>query len=528
MKRRDRIFKPVKGVGRAIDNDRKRRTEQTSHMSAMRTTGVAEKQAAKSVLEQSSLDTFIADAEMSQATFEATRGERFREEGPQLVTGSTLVEAANLAEDRYAAVKNLKVPIPWRPQWSEDMDTEELIAQEGAAFLEWRRELARFEEKEGVVMTPYERNLDFWRQLWRCVEKSSLVVQILDARDPEFYRSQDLESYVKHFESKQYMLLLNKADFLTLEHRQRWVAYFKNIGVDILFFSALRELHRQERLPSQATEDADMPGHGCLLQDDPDVLDCTQLLRELHSRISASADGAEKGTVGFVGYPNVGKSSVINALFGAKKVSMSRTPGKTKHLQTLELVDPCMRLCDCPGLVFPSIVATKAHLVINGTASLDLLRDAIAPARLVVQKIGLPAIMEKYGVTETALRDGTERLGEDGVDATRSLLAGLASARQHFWRQGVPDEGWAAKKVLRDFCSGALLHCEEPPDQTSPAAAQPLASTPEGAIALAPDGQDSESDFSDLEAFLANESSTAKQPSRRRTRPTNKGKLRSD
>jgi len=497
----------------------------------MRTTGVAEKQTAKSVLQQSSLDTFIADAEMSQATFEATRGERFREEGPQLVTGSTLVEAASLAEDRYAAVKNLKVPIPWRPQWSEGMDTEQLIAQEGVAFLEWRRQLARFEETEGVVMTPYERNLDFWRQLWRCVEKSSLVVQILDARDPEFYRSRDLECYVNHFESKQFMLLINKADFLTLEQRQHWVAYFKNIGIDILFFSALRELHRQERLPSQATEDVHMPGHGCLLQDDPDVLDCAQLLRELHSRISASGNNAEKGTVGFVGYPNVGKSSVINALFGAKKVSMSRTPGKTKHLQTLDLVDPAMTLCDCPGLVFPSIVATKAHLVINGTSSLDLLRDAIAPARLVVHKVGLPTIMERYGVTEAALRDGTERLGEDGVDATRSLLAGLASARQHFWRQGVPDEGWAAKKVLRDFCSGALLHCEQPPDQTSTAIAQPSSAqaTPEGATAPpSAGGQDSESDFSDLEAFLGNDNFRKQQPARRRTRPANKGKLRSD
>jgi len=526
MKRRDRIIKPVRGIGRALDKDRQRQ-QQSSHMSAMRSTGVAEKQAAKSVLEQSSLDTFIADSEMSQATFEATRGERFKEEGPQLVTGNTLVEAASLAEDRYAAVKNLKVPIPWRPPWSEGMDTEELISQEGAAFLEWRRELARFEENEGVVMTPYERNLDFWRQLWRCVEKSSLVVQILDARDPEFYRSRDLECYVNHFKSKQFMLLLNKADFLTPEQRKRWIVYFKNIGVDILFFSALRELHRQERLPSQAAEDSDMPGHGCLLQDDPDISDCSQLLRELHSRISAIGNGVEKGTVGFVGYPNVGKSSVINALFGAKKVSMSRTPGKTKHLQTLELVDPSMTLCDCPGLVFPSIVATKAHLVINGTSSLDLLRDAIAPARLVVQKIGLPAIMEKYGVTEAALRDGTERLGEDGVDATRSMLAGLASARQHFWRQGVPDEGWAAKKMLRDFCSGALLHCEEPPDHTSTTVAQPseAQAATEGAMASpVADGQDSESDFSDLEAFLGNDNSHDKHLARRRARPTNKGK----
>ena len=43
-------------------------------------------------------------------------------------------------------------------------------------------------------MTPFERNIDFWRQLWRVVERSDVVVQILDARDPLFFRSADLEA----------------------------------------------------------------------------------------------------------------------------------------------------------------------------------------------------------------------------------------------------------------------------------------------------------------------------------------------
>lgn len=60
-------------------------------------------------------------------------------------------------------------------------------------------------------------------------------------------------------------------------------------------------------------------------------------------------------TIGMVGYPNVGKSSVINALMGKKVVSISRTPGHTKYFQTIFLTkDVC--LCDCPGLVFPSLI----------------------------------------------------------------------------------------------------------------------------------------------------------------------------
>lgn len=56
-----------------------------------------------------------------------------------------------------------------------------------------------------------------------------------------------------------------------------------------------------------------------------------------------------------LGFPNVGKSSVINSLVGRKVVSVSRTPGHTKYFQTYYLT-PTVKLCDCPGLVFPSCV----------------------------------------------------------------------------------------------------------------------------------------------------------------------------
>merc|ERR1712232_630541 len=152
-----------------------------------------------------------------------------------------------------------------------------------------------------------------------------------------------------------------------------------------------------------------LPPHGPLLNDDctdsaQDVVDCTQLLDELRARMPAGKRAT--GVIGFVGYPNVGKSSVINALFGSKKVSMSRTPGKTKHLQTLELVGQGLTLCDCPGLVFPSVVATKAHLAVNGTVPVTELRDSMPPVRLIVAKVGIAQALENYGLKESDMREG--------------------------------------------------------------------------------------------------------------------------
>ena len=70
--------------------------------------------------------------------------------------------------------------------------------------------------------------------------------------------------------------------------------------------------------------------------------------------------------VGLTGYPNVGKSSTINALFGSKKTTVSSTPGKTKHFQTLNITSH-LTLVDCPGLVLPKYAASKAEMVAAGT-----------------------------------------------------------------------------------------------------------------------------------------------------------------
>lgn len=78
----------------------------------------------------------------------------------------------------------------------------------------------RLEAAEDLVLTPFEKNLDFWRQLWRVIERSHCVVQILDARNPLLFRCLDLETYVREVDSKKStVLLINKADLLTKKQR---------------------------------------------------------------------------------------------------------------------------------------------------------------------------------------------------------------------------------------------------------------------------------------------------------------------
>lgn len=66
--------------------------------------------------------------------------------------------------------------IPRRPKWDRTTSGEELQSLEREAFMEWRRGLAELQEIDGITLTPYEKNLDFWRQLWRVIERSDVRI----------------------------------------------------------------------------------------------------------------------------------------------------------------------------------------------------------------------------------------------------------------------------------------------------------------------------------------------------------------
>ena len=92
---------------------------------------------------------------------------------------------------------------------------------ETSAFLEWRRGLAELEEVAGVVLTPFERNLELWRQLWRVLERSQVLVQILDARNPLLFRSLDLEAYAGELDPPRYQFLCFTAASPLLPHQKQ-------------------------------------------------------------------------------------------------------------------------------------------------------------------------------------------------------------------------------------------------------------------------------------------------------------------
>ena len=193
----------------------------------------------RSVTEQAALDEFLSTAELAGTDFTAEKLNNVKVIHPDQRNPYLL----SAGEERSAISKHdanrKRLTVPRRPPWNESMTKEELEFKEKGSFLEWRRDLAELQESNDLLMTPFERNIEVWRQLWRVLERSDLVVQIVDARNPFLFRSEDLEKYVKEVDPrKNNLLLVNKADMMTLEQRRAWADYFDKHQISYKFFSA--------------------------------------------------------------------------------------------------------------------------------------------------------------------------------------------------------------------------------------------------------------------------------------------------
>ncbi|KAH6848490.1 nucleolar GTP-binding protein 2 [Alternaria rosae] len=472
----------------------------------------------RSVTEQGALDDFLSTAELAGTDFTAEKMNNVKiihkdQKNPYLLSP---LEERNVTK-KHKENRN-RLTVPRRPHWDKDTTPQELDEKERASLLQWRRGLAELQENNDLLLTPFERNLEVWRQLWRVIERSDLVVQIVDARNPLMFRSEDLEDYVKEVDPKKNnLLLVNKADMMTLEQRKAWADYFTEAGINYKFFSAeLAKEMNEARAELEESDDSDDAGdsdelvtdEGEDFEEEDDKLakeakkiDLQDKQEEKEKWVDeetvdvpgasqAEADGDErtrilttedlealflqhspdvdtgpngeprKTSIGLVGYPNVGKSSTINALIGAKKVSVSATPGKTKHFQTIHLSDKVM-LCDCPGLVFPNFATTKAELVCAGVLPIDQLREYTGPAGLVARRIPQPFLEALYGMK---IHPRPMEEGGTGILTSEEILRAYAIARG-FSTQGLgqPDESRAARYILKDYVKGKILFCHPPP-----------------------------------------------------------------
>lgn len=250
-----------------------------------------------------------------------------------------------------------------------------------------------------------------WNELHKVIDSSDVLLQVLDARDPIGTRSPYIEEFLrKEKPHKHLFFILNKVDLVPTWVTQRWVAILSASYPTIAFHASLTHPF----------------GKGA-------VINLLRQLGKLHI-------DKKQVSIGFIGYPNVGKSSVINALRSKKVCNVAPIAGETKVWQYITLMKRIF-LIDCPGVVYPS-AETDTEKVLKGVVRVELVTNPEDYIGAVLERVRPEYLKKQYHIASW----------EHSVD----FLEQLAKRSGKLHKGGEPDIGSVAKMVLNDWQRGKL------------------------------------------------------------------------
>ncbi|KAK4250812.1 P-loop containing nucleoside triphosphate hydrolase protein [Corynascus novoguineensis] len=298
------------------------------------------------------------------------------------------------------------------------------------------------------------------------VEQADVVLYVLDARDPEGTRSHDVERAVMAAAGggKRLILILNKVDLIPPPVLRGWLTHLRR------FFPTL---------PLRASNPA--PNAHTFNHRDITVQSTSSALFRALKSYAASRNLKRAISVGVIGYPNVGKSSVINALLsrlGGSRGQRAACPagaeaGVTTSIRSVK-IDNRLTLLDSPGIVFPSTGSSSsstfvpknpteahAHLVLLNAVPPKQIDDPVPAVTLLLKRLSAtPELMERM----TQVYDLPPLLSNpESGDATMDFLIQVARKRGRLGRGGVPNIAAAAMTVVTDWRDGRIQGWTDPP-----------------------------------------------------------------
>ncbi|KAF0458846.1 guanine nucleotide-binding protein-like 3 [Gigaspora margarita] len=289
----------------------------------------------------------------------------------------------------------------------------------------------------------------YYKEFREVIEAADVILEILDARDPLGYRTKEIEKMVNNSGSgKKIILILNKIDLVPRENVTQWLEYLRKDYPTVAFKSSTqtqrKNLGHSSLSTTKISDNKLQHSNECLGADD-----LIQLLKNYcrNCNIKTSI------VVGVIGYPNVGKSSVINSLKRSKVCGVGATPGLTKHAQEIHL-DKNIKLLDSPGIVFARDQGDdkNSEILLKNCVKIEQLDDPISPVELIVSRCSAQQLMNKYNVP--MFRD------------VNDFLIHVARQRGKLKRGGIPNIDAAARIILQDWNSGNIPYFTTPPTST--------------------------------------------------------------
>eukprot|EP01089_Gocevia_fonbrunei_P015283 TRINITY_DN4427_c0_g1_i1.p1 TRINITY_DN4427_c0_g1~~TRINITY_DN4427_c0_g1_i1.p1 ORF type:complete len:434 (+),score=117.59 TRINITY_DN4427_c0_g1_i1:38-1303(+) len=229
-----------------------------------------------------------------------------------------------------------------------------------------------------------------------------------------------------------------------VENSQAWLKTLRNEYPTIAFKSSTQ---KQKRNIGQSRFNATKAGSDLLQTSECLGADnLVQLLKNYTRNLNIKTSIS----VGVIGYPNVGKSSLINSLKRSKAANVGSTPGLTRSLQEIN-IDKHVKLIDCPGIVF-STDASDSDLILRNCVKIEQMPDPISPIETILKRCAASKLMSLYRIP--AYVNSTE------------FLSHIARKFGKLGKGGVPNYEMAAIVVLRDWTSGKIPYYTEPPVST--------------------------------------------------------------
>ncbi|KAE9410213.1 NGP1NT-domain-containing protein [Gymnopus androsaceus JB14] len=267
-------------------------------------------------------------------------------------------------------------------------------------------------------------------ELYKVIDSSDVILHILDARDPIGTLCESVLEYIKKEKAhKQVVLVINKCDLVPNWVTARYIQHLTPRYPTIAFHAS----------PNHSF------GKGSLIQ----------LLRQfsqLHS-------DKKQISVGFMGYPNVGKSSVINTLKSGKVCRVAPVPGETKVWQYITLTRR-IYLIDCPGIVPTSAHDTQTSTVLKGVVRVEALPTPSEHIPALLTRVKPLYLSRTYNIPLPNPDDPSQ-----GWEA-EVLLDKLARMKGRLLKHGEPDMDSVAKIILSDWVRGRIPFFVAPPERS--------------------------------------------------------------
>jgi len=244
-----------------------------------------------------------------------------------------------------------------------------------------------------------------------------VVAELADARIPATSRNPELGRLIP--DGKPRVLLLNKSDLADPAGNEAWLAHYKSAGLY------------------------------CMLCDSKSRVNT----KAFAALVRAAAAGlmekrARKGIAGMalrvmvVGIPNVGKSTLINSLAGARRARAEDRPGVTRGTQWIS-IGSGLELLDMPGMLWPKIETERQGLLLAFTGAVrdDILDTEHVAGKLLCElaSVAPSRLCERYGLESVEGKSGAE------------LLDDVARKRGFLLPGGVADTERASRIVLDEY-----------------------------------------------------------------------------